>query len=93
MRNIATLEQIEFTYWTPGGDRVVTLNHADVVAVMYDSAEAEVVEWFTHDTPRETAVNFATSGDTFYFNPESPINAYALRERELFADCFGLAVN
>ena len=45
MRNIATLEQIEFTYWTPGGDRTVTINEDDVTGIVYDPVEKEVIEW------------------------------------------------
>ena len=93
MRNIATFEQVEFTYWTPGGDRTVTINEDDVTGIVYDPVEKEVIEWFTGDTPWETIVNFATSGADFYYRPEGENIRRGLKERELYADCFNIELS
>lgn len=96
MRN--TVEQVgkTFTYWTPNGDDTVTLGEDDVIAVLVDD-DGEVYEWFTSDTYFETVTNFATNMPNFVHLPIDDTNRQvielALRERALYADCFGIEIN
>lgn len=90
-----TVEQVgmSFTFWTPNGDDTVTLGEDGVIAVLVDS-EGEVYEWFTTETYSETVANFATSAPNFIHLPIDDTNRevieLALRERALYADCFGI---
>lgn len=89
MRNIVhSRPGATFTYWTPNGDRSVTLGHDDVVAILTDSA-GEVVEWFTSETPLETVTNFATdAADMHFVDFDNSVVRAAVSERNLWADCF-----
>ena len=96
MRNIVGRVGMSFTYWTPDGDATVSLGYDDVVAVLVDDA-GEVYEWYTSETYFETVANFATNAPNFIHLPIDDTNRevieLALRERALYADCFGIEIN
>ena len=96
MMNIVEQAGKTFTFWTPNGNNTVTLGDDDVVAVLVDG-EGEVYEWFTDETYPDTVANFATNAPNFIHLPIDDTNRkvieIALRERALYADCFGIEID
>lgn len=96
MRNIIEQPGKTFHYWTPNGGDSVTLGVDGVIAVLVDD-DGEVYEWFTNETYRDTVANFATYVANLHHLPIDDTNRnvieIALRERALYADCFGLEIN
>lgn len=96
MKNIIEHPGKTFHYWTPNGGDSVTLGVDGVIAVLVDN-DGEVYEWLTDETWPETVSNFATQAPNFHHLPIDDTNRnvieIALRERALYADCFGLEIN
>lgn len=67
----------------------------DVTIMIMVDDDGDVYEWFNSGTPWETVQNFATGAATLLIcagYEDHELVQVALRERELYADCFGIEV-